>query len=181
MAQSSSIHVKNAPAPESIPYCYRLIVWFSSLRETDAAFSVRSLGSSSNEYLDLCLWPLLSTSALTQGFRYNIKWWHDSPFGFIMGTLRIPYLSSRVDMTPRSCSSGDPLPRGSTIPHSGQISRVPLGPSSPLCLTVGPGQTLTGGDLPRCRQPADFMCGLSPDQHPHLLACKQGPGEMQGH
>lgn len=84
-------------------------------------------------------------------------------------------------MTPRSCSSGDPLPRGSTIPHSGQISRVPLGPASPLCLTVGPGQTLTEGDLPRCREPADFMCGLSPDQHPHLLACKQGPGEMQGH
>lgn len=172
LARSSSIHVKNAPAPESIPYCHRLIVWFSSLRETDAAFPVRSLGSSMNEYLDLCPWPLLSTSALTQGFRYSIKRWHDIPFGFIMGTLRIQYLSSGVDMTSCSCSSGDPLPRGSPTPQSGQISRVPLGPSSLLCLTVGPAQILTGGDLLRCREPANFVCGLIPDQHPHLLACK---------
>lgn len=46
---------QTATAPESTLYCHCLTVWFLSLKETDAAFCVCSLGSGLNQYLHLSL------------------------------------------------------------------------------------------------------------------------------
>lgn len=53
--QCLAIHARAATAPESTLPCHCLIVWFLSLRETDAALCVCSLGSGLNQYLDLSL------------------------------------------------------------------------------------------------------------------------------